>query len=99
MRYDRLEDIPPGQTDWARVDAMTDEEIEAAIADDPDAASIWTEEEFARSHLLVPMSQRDHWLRLDDDIVAWFARYGEERDARMREVLRAYMARHRDEPE
>ncbi|NBD17174.1 MAG: hypothetical protein GVY04_13835 [Cyanobacteria bacterium] len=32
------------QTDWERVRAMTDEEIEAAIADDPDA--IDTDEEF-----------------------------------------------------
>lgn len=27
-------------TDWARVDALTDEEIEAAVAADPDAAPI-----------------------------------------------------------
>jgi len=27
-------------TDWARVDALTDEQIEAAVRDDPDAAPI-----------------------------------------------------------
>jgi hypothetical protein len=30
----------PSQTDWAAVQALTDEEIEAAIANDPDAGEI-----------------------------------------------------------
>jgi putative transcriptional regulator len=33
------------ETDWARVDAMTDEEIEANVAADPDAPPILSEEE------------------------------------------------------
>jgi hypothetical protein len=36
----RWGDRRKGNTDWARVDAMTDEELEAAIANDPDAAPI-----------------------------------------------------------
>jgi hypothetical protein len=31
------------ETDWARVDAMTDEDIARAVADDPDAAPLLTE--------------------------------------------------------
>jgi len=37
------------ETDWERVNALTDEDIRAAIAADPDAAPEWTEEDFARA--------------------------------------------------
>lgn len=30
-----------GKTDWERLDALTDEEIHAAVRSDPDAAPIW----------------------------------------------------------
>jgi len=30
--------LPPGKTDWAKVDALTDEDIARDVADDPDAA-------------------------------------------------------------
>ena len=33
-----------GRTDWARLDAMSDEEIEQAIAADPDAPPLLTRE-------------------------------------------------------
>jgi putative transcriptional regulator len=35
-RYSR-NNLPPDETDWARIDAMTDEEVVAAAASDPDA--------------------------------------------------------------
>ena len=31
--------LVPGKTDWARVDAMSDEEVEQAALSDPDAQS------------------------------------------------------------
>jgi putative transcriptional regulator len=31
------DDLPPDKTDWARIDAMTDEEVMAAALSDPDA--------------------------------------------------------------
>jgi len=33
----RRDDLPPDNTDWAYVDAMTDEEVVAAALSDPDA--------------------------------------------------------------
>ena len=33
------------KTDWTRVDALTDEDIERAVVDDPDQ-SFWTDEDF-----------------------------------------------------
>ena len=35
---------PPGETDWARVNAMTDEEVLAAACSDPDAQPLGPEE-------------------------------------------------------
>src|SRR5580704_5855650 len=45
---------PVGKTDWARLAAMTDEEIEAAALADPDAQPLTDEElaEFVRPALL-----------------------------------------------
>lgn len=40
---------PPSRTDWARVDAMTDEEVEAAALSDPDAQPS-TDEELAQAY-------------------------------------------------
>lgn len=38
-------DLIPTQTDWKRLRSITDEEIARAVADDPDAAPIFTAEE------------------------------------------------------
>lgn len=40
-------------SDWERVDALTDEEIEAAIDEDPDAERL-TEDWFRRARLVIP---------------------------------------------
>jgi putative transcriptional regulator len=42
------------KTDWARVDAMTDEDIERAVAEDPDAAPLLTDEQLARAEVVWP---------------------------------------------
>jgi putative transcriptional regulator len=36
--------LPPDQTDWARVKAMTDEEVIAAAMSDPDAKPLTPEQ-------------------------------------------------------
>lgn len=38
-------DLVETQTDWKRLRSMTDEDIARAVADDPDAAPIYTAEE------------------------------------------------------
>ena len=40
-----------GRTDWARLNAMRDEEIEHTIATDPDAPPLLTQEWFERAEL------------------------------------------------
>ena len=46
------EDLRNGNTDWARVDALTDEEIEAAVRDDPDAAPL--DLDWSRAEVVIP---------------------------------------------
>ena len=43
------EDRRTGKTDWARLEAMSDAEIEAAVASDPDAAPILDKSWFERA--------------------------------------------------
>jgi putative transcriptional regulator len=57
VRYSR-DNLPPDRTDWARLKAMTDEEVMAAALSDPDAQPL-TPEQLARMRR-VP---RVKWLR------------------------------------
>ncbi len=41
-------DLAPTQTDWKRLRSMSDEDIARAVADDPDAAPLYTAEELKR---------------------------------------------------
>jgi len=56
VRYSR-EDLPPSRTDWAKVMAMTEEEIHAAALSDPDAQPM-TAEELARMRPAVPRPKK-----------------------------------------
>ena len=46
LRYS-LHNLPPDRTDWARIEALTDEEVTAAALSDPDAQPL-TPEQLAR---------------------------------------------------
>jgi len=43
VRYSR-NNLPPDKTDWARIDAMTDEEVMSAALSDPDAQPLTAEQ-------------------------------------------------------
>jgi len=79
-----------GETDWARVDALTDEEIEAAIKDDPD----WQEFEnidWSDAVLVIPAKKKAISIRLDEDVLDFFKREGDGYQRRINAVLRSYM--------
>jgi uncharacterized protein (DUF4415 family) len=83
-----------GKTDWARVRAMTDEEIEAAARSDPDAQL--TDAEFWKgAKLVMPERKQPVTLRLDKDVLEWFKAQGSRYQSRMNAVLRSYMQAHR----
>jgi uncharacterized protein (DUF4415 family) len=84
----------PDKTDWARVDALTDEEIEQAIKDDPDAAPLLDEEWFRTAKLVMPERKVPIALRVDREVVDWFKAQGSRYQTRINAVLKAYMKAH-----
>lgn len=76
-------------TDWRRVDAMSDDELEAAIAADEgerDFVPDWT-----KAALVLPESKLSVNLRLDREIVEFFKGQGRGHISRMQAVLKAYV--------
>jgi uncharacterized protein (DUF4415 family) len=78
------------QTDWARVDALTDEQIAAAIRDDPDAAPILDKNWFASATLIMPKPKEQISIRLDRDVLEHFRQYPRYQ-TRINAILRAAM--------
>ena len=83
------------KTDWARVEAMTEEELEAAIASDPDWRDIprdWYKD--AKPGLPFPLpkeGKKQVTLRLDPDILEHFKRQGRGWQTRINAVLRTFV--------
>lgn len=84
------ETLKKGKTDWARVDAMTDEEIEAAMRDDPDWADL-IDIDWSKAELVYPVKKQPVSIRLDEDIIAYFKKMGRGYQTRINAVLRSYM--------
>src|SRR5436309_1691564 len=89
----RLGDKQKGQTDWARVDAMTEAQLERNIAADPDASI--ADPDWTRARLVMPQRKESVHMRIDPDVLAWFRQQGQGYLTRMNAVLRAYMDAHR----
>ncbi len=84
-----------GKTDWARVDALSDRQIEQAVGSDRDAAPILDRKWFANAKLIMPERKVPVSLRVDRDVVEWFKSHGARYQSRMNAVLKAYMQAHR----
>lgn len=99
-----------GQTDWAAVNALTDEEIIAAALSDPDAQPL-TEEQLLmfqrvsdlpgntfieKMHSLAGETKNKQLvsIRYDKDVVAFFKAKGKGYQRLMNNVLRNYMEEH-----
>ena len=89
-----LDDLKPGRTDWALLAALTDEEIERAIAEDPDAAPILDADWFRNAELVIPTAKVATSMRVDGDVMEWFKGQGRGWQTRMNAVLRAYAKAH-----
>ncbi len=79
------------RTDWARVDAMTDEDIERAMRDDPDWAD-FIDIDWSKAEWVVPVAKKALSIRLDQDIVDFFQASGRGYQTRINAVLRHYMS-------
>ena len=74
------------QTDWARVDAMTEEEREASIDKDEEGEFDWSTVQVG-----IPGPKQQLTVRFDVDVVEWFKAQGAGYQTRMNAVLRAYV--------
>jgi uncharacterized protein (DUF4415 family) len=81
----------PNKTDWRRVDALTDEEIERAIDDDPDAAPRLDASWFARARIVMPPAKELISIRVDKDVLDFFRAIGPGYQTRINAVLRAFV--------
>jgi uncharacterized protein (DUF4415 family) len=74
-------------TDWKRVDAMTDEDIDTS--DIPPLDELF----FTNAKIRLP-KQKETMIRIDPDVLAWFLSLGKEYQTYINAVLRAYMEAH-----
>ena len=79
-----------GKTDWARLRAMTDADIERAVADDPDTVML-DDDFFANAKWVMPQNKKMVALRLDQDVLDWFRKDGKGYQTRINAVLRAFI--------
>jgi uncharacterized protein (DUF4415 family) len=78
-----------GKTDWKRVDALTDQEIEAAVRSDPDAVPL--DVDWSKAVLVIPAKKKAISIRVDEDVLDYFKKEGAGYQRRMNAVLRSYM--------
>lgn len=78
-----------GKTDWAAVDALTDQDIGAAVRNDPDAAPL--DVDWSKAVLVIPSKKKAISIRVDEDVLDYFKKQGEGYQRRMNAVLRSYM--------
>jgi uncharacterized protein (DUF4415 family) len=78
-----------GKTDWAAVDALTDEEITQAVANDPDAVPF--DVDWSDAVLVIPPKKQAISIRVDEDVLNFFKKQGDGYQRRINAVLRSYM--------
>jgi uncharacterized protein (DUF4415 family) len=82
-----------GKTDWAAVDTLTDEEIEEAVRNDPDAVPL--DFDWSDAVLVIPPKKKAISIRVDEDVLDYFKKEGVGYQRRMNAVLRSYMQQKR----
>jgi uncharacterized protein (DUF4415 family) len=88
------DDRRKGRTDRERLRKLTDEEIEASIANDPDWAE-FKDVDWSKAVLVIPPKKKAISIRLDEDVLDYFKREGAGYQRRMNAVLRSYMQQKR----
>jgi uncharacterized protein (DUF4415 family) len=81
------------RSDWARAAAMTEEEIEADVATDPDEAGMVVD--WSSVSIKLPEPKADLHMRVDRDVLDFFRKSGRGYQTRINAVLRSYVERAR----
>ena len=79
-------------TDWARLDAMQDEDID--LSDIPEITPEMFARMVVRRGLKRPPTKQQITIRLDEDVLQWFREQGNGYQTRINALLRAYMEAH-----
>ena len=77
-----------GETDFARLDAMTDDDIAKAVADDPNLPPL--DVDWTQARLVMPPGKDTVTLRLDRDLLEWLRAQGKGYQTRINQILRAW---------
>ncbi len=77
------------QTDWAKVDELSDSDIDTSGTPPLDA------DFFKHAELRMPAKKKSVTVRLDSDVLEWFRKQGKGYQTRINAVLRTYMEAHR----
>ncbi len=83
---DAMRERGESQTDWARVDAMTEEELEASIDHAEEGEIDWSTVQVG-----IPGPKQQLTIRFDQDVVEWFKAQGAGYQTRMNAVLRSFV--------
>ena len=83
------------QTDWQRLDAMTDEDID--LSDCPEITPEMFAKAVVRRGLPVAKAKTQVTLRIDSDVLEWFKSQGRGYQTQINQLLRAYMEAHQQQ--
>ena len=77
------------KSDWTGAAAMTEAEIEAGIATDPDEAGMVVD--WAQASVELPQPKAVLNMRIDSDVLEFFRRQGKGYQTKINAVLRSYV--------
>ena len=80
----------PSETDWTRIDQMTDEDIDTSDIPPLD------DEFFARAEWRMPVKKKTVTLSVDSEVLKWFESQGADFQQRINAALRIYAEAHRE---
>jgi uncharacterized protein (DUF4415 family) len=83
-----------GKSDLERLRNLTDEEIEASIANDPDWKEL-KDLDWSTAVLVIPPKKKAISIRLDEDVLDHFKKEGAGYQRRINAVLRSYVQQKR----
>lgn len=81
------DDPRKGKTNLEKLRKLSDEEINASIAGDPD----WDEEGWSEAVIIVPPKKTAISIRIDGDVLDYFKKQGTGYQKRINAVLRSFM--------
>ena len=80
------------QTDWQRLDAMSDEDID--LSDCPEITPEMFARAVVRRNVPVTKAKAQVTLSVDNDVLDWFKSQGKGYQTQINQLLRAYMEAH-----